>query len=135
MRFEIQETAESAADIVIVGIPDGATQCDARFMPLAESLFKSGDLPLKPLETFVVAGSRRTMFIGLPKTADAEAWRRAAGTVVRRAKNAKTIAFAGGDSRAIAEGAVVGGFSVEQYKTADSKAPVETIILAGGQAN
>src|ERR1051326_620198 len=128
MRFEIQETAESAADIVIVGIPDGATQCDARFMPLAEPLFKSGDLPLKPLETFVVAGAaRRTMFIGLQKTADAEAWRRAAGTVVRRAKNAKTLAFAGGDSRAIAEGAVVGGFSVEQYKTADSKAPVETI--------
>src|SRR5438046_1065778 len=117
MRFEIQETVDSAADMVVVGVPEGAQQCDSRFMNAAEPLFKTADLPLKPLETLVLPGAPRTMFIGLPKTADAETWRRAAGTAVRRSKNAKKIAFVGGDSRAIAEGAVIGGFSVEQYKT------------------
>src|SRR5262249_40927565 len=73
-------------------------------------------------------------FIGLTKAADAESWRRAAATVVRRAKTAKKIAFAGGDSRAIAEGAVIGSFSVEQYKTSEVRSPADIVVLIDGQS-
>src|SRR5215475_5779438 len=129
MQFEIQEDLDSAVDLVVVGIPEGAQECDARFSKVAEPLFHSGDLPLKPLETFIVPGSPRTMFIGLTRAANAEAWRRAAATAVRRVKKAKKIAFAGGDTQAIAEGATIGSFSVEQYKTSNNKPAVESVVL------
>jgi leucyl aminopeptidase len=134
MNFEIRENLDSGADIVVVGIPEGSQRCDARFMELAEPLFKSGDLALKPLETFVVPGPPRLMFIGLAKPAGAEAWRRAAATVVRRANKAKSVGFIAGDSCAIAEGAVIGSFSVEQYKTANNKTAIETVVLIDGES-
>src|SRR5215467_3541541 len=135
MQFDIQDDVDSTVDLVVVGIPEGSQECEPQFRKLAEPLFKSGDLPLKPLETFILPGSPRIMFIGLSKAANAEAWRRAASTVVRRVKKGKRIAFVGGDSRAIAEGATIGSFSVEQYKTANNKSQVESIVLIGGQSN
>src|SRR5690348_5883620 len=129
MRLEIRETLDSSVDITVVGIPEGSQDCDAKFKDVAAPLFKSGDLALKPLETFVVPGPPRTVFIGLAKTADAEAWRRAAATIVRRFPKAKRIAFADGDSRAIAEGATTGSFSADFYKTSNAKTFVETVIV------
>jgi leucyl aminopeptidase len=136
MKIQVGETLDSVdVDVIVVGIPEGSQTCEPKFMPVAEPLFKAGDLPLKPLETFLVPGSPKVVFIGLTAAADAEAWRRAAGTVVRRFKKAKSVAFIGGDSRAIAEGAVTGSFSVEQYKTNNSKAAVENVWLIGGRAD
>src|SRR6185503_1887869 len=107
MRFESKNSLDALeVDVVAVGVIEGSTECDPRFMNIAESLYKSGDLPLKPAETCIVPGSPTTVFVGISKAGDAETWRRAAATVVRRARKARKIAFAGGDSRAIAEGAV-----------------------------
>jgi leucyl aminopeptidase len=132
MKFEIRESVEGAdVDAIVVGIPEGAT-FDPFFAAIAKSLFESGDLPLKPLETFVVPGKPRTIFIGISKTGDAEAWRRAAGTIVRRMKKLKSIAFAGGDVRAMTEGALIGGFSVEAYKTNHSTSALERVVFVGG---
>ncbi len=135
MQVEVRERLDSSSvDLIVVGIPEGAEQCDARYMNVAAPLFKSGDLSLKPLETFIVPGPPKTMFIGLNKIVDAEAWRRAAGTVVRRSRNAKKVAFIGGDARAIAEGAVIASLSVEPYKTTPPKPGVEHVTIVGGES-
>jgi leucyl aminopeptidase len=134
MRFESRNSLDSLElDLIAVGVPEGSTACDARFMNIAESLYKSGDLPLKPSETCIVPGSPKTVFVGISKAGDAETWRRAAATVVRCARKARKIAFAGGDPRAIAEGAVVGAFSVEQYKSNGNKASVEEVYVLGSE--
>ncbi len=126
----IKDVTSANADLVVIGIPEGSQGCDPRFMPLAESAFKSGDLPLKPYETLIIPGPSKVMFVGLTKNPDAESWRRAAATAVRRAKKARRIAFAASNARAIAEGAVLGSFSVEQYKTTDNKTLVEAVCIA-----
>ena len=134
MQIEIRDALETTAvDLVVVGIEEGASQCDVRFMNQAGPLFKSGELPLKPLETFPLAGSPKVLFIGLANNS-AESWRRAAATVVRRVGDVKSVAFVGGDSRALAEGAILGSFSVEPYKTSAAKPMVERLVLVGGQA-
>ena len=108
MKFQICESIEGLeAEAVVIGIPEGAERCDQRFAAAAAPLFESGDLPLKPLETLILPGKQKIVFIGISRTGDSEAWRRAASTAVRRLKKAKSIAFAGGDLRAMAEGAVV----------------------------
>jgi leucyl aminopeptidase len=132
MKFEVRDSVEGAdVDAIVVGVPEGATH-DPYFAAIANPLFEAGDLPLKPLETLVVPGKPRTIFIGISKTGDPEAWRRAAGTVVRRMKKLKSIAFAGGDVHAMTEGALVGGFSVEAYKTTNSKQAIERVVFVGG---
>src|SRR5688572_15229756 len=134
MEFEIRESVEGAdVDAIIVGIPEGATS-DPYFAAIANPLFESGDLPLKPLETIIVPGKPRTIFIGIAKAGDAEAWRRAAGTVVRRMRKLNSIAFAGGNVRAITEGALIGGFSLEAYKTTYTKQAVDRVVFVGGDA-
>jgi len=132
MDFEISPGVPAGVDLVVVAIPEGASECDPRFMAVAAPLFESGDLALKPLETFLIPGSPRTLFIGLPAKADAESWRRAAAASIRRSKNVKTIAFVAGDARSIVEGAVLGDLSVEQYKTTNSKKPIERVVVIGG---
>ena len=135
MEFEICESIEQREpDAIIVGIPDGADGCNPRFAAVANPLFASGDLPLKPLETFMVPGKPKIVFIGVSKIGDAESWRRAAATVVRRLKKANTIAFTGGNVRAIVEGALVGSFSVEAYKPTNNKLALERVVFAGGEA-
>ena len=134
MQIDVRDTLETAGvDLVVVGIEEGATQCDTRFMSQAGPLFKSGDLPLNPLETFPLSGVPKILFIGLSNST-AESWRRAAATVVRRVRNVKSVAFAGGDSRAIAEGAILGSFSVEPYKTSEARSLPERVTIIGGQA-
>src|SRR5262245_4878430 len=134
MRFESTTSLDSLElDVIAVGVPEGSTECDPQFMNIAGSLYKSGDLPLKPSETCIVPGTPKTVFVGISKPGDAETWRRAAPTVVRSARKARKIAFAGGDPRAIAEGAVIGAFSVEQYKTNGNKPSVEEVFVVGSE--
>ena len=138
MEFEIRESFDGIqADAVVIGIPEGVdawTACDGRFMSTARSLIDSGDLPLKPLETVMVPGTPKLIFIGVAGNTDAEAWRRAAATVVRRVKKVRTLAFSGGDPRSIVEGVLIGKFSVETYKTTNNKQSVDRIIFAGGDS-
>ena len=134
MKFQICESIEELeAEAVVIGIPEGAERCDQRFAAAAAPLFESGDLPLKPLETLILPGKQKIVFIGISRTGDSEAWRRAASTAVRRLKKAKSIAFAGGDLRAMAEGALVGSFSVETYKTNNHSPAVERVVFVGGE--
>ena len=138
MEFEIAESLEKIdADAIVVGIPEGAEAvgADTPFASIANPLFPSGDLPLKPLETLMIPGSPKIIFIGIAKTADSEAWRRAAAAATRRVKNVKKLAFSGGDVRAMVEGSLIGGFSVEAYKTTNSRPSVERIAFAGGDSN
>ena len=132
MEFEIHESVEGIqTDAIVVVLPEGADRCDGRFAAAAHPLFAGGDLPLKPLETLVVPGTPKIVFVGLSKSADPEAWRRAAATVVRRLKKVKRLAFAGGDVRAMVEGALIGNFSVEVYKTSNNRESIEKVIFAG----
>jgi leucyl aminopeptidase len=132
MEFEIRESLDRIqTDATVVPIVEGTDRADARFATIANPLFASGDLPLKPLETLIIPGSPKVVFIGVSKTADAEAWRRVAATAVRRMKKVKRLAISGGDLRALAEGALVGNFSVEVYKTSNTKSSIEKVILTG----
>src|SRR5437016_5746531 len=133
MEFGIVESLEGIdADAIVVAIPEDANSCDARFAAIANPLFASGDLPLKPLETLMVPGSPRMVFVGIAKSPDPEAWRRMAATVVRRVKKVRKLAFTSGDVRALVEGALVGSLSVEAYKTTGARQSVERIVFAGG---
>jgi leucyl aminopeptidase len=135
MEFEIRESFDRIeADAVVIGIPEGVdavSACDAQFAPTAQSLVDSGDLPLKPLETLMIPGTPKVIFIGVAGNADSEAWRRAAATIVRRLKKVRTLAFSGGDTRAIVEGTLLGSFSVETYKTTNNRQSVDRILFAG----
>src|SRR5262245_42617356 len=115
MEFQVCQTLEGIdADAIIVAVPDGAENADsldARFASAAKPLFNTGDLPLKPLETLIVPGAPKIVFIGIMRTPDAEAWRRLAATAVRRVKKTRTLAFVGGDVRALTEGVLIGSLS------------------------
>jgi leucyl aminopeptidase len=133
MEFGMVESLEGIdADAIAVAIPENANSCDQRFAAIANPLFASGDLPLKPLETLMIPGSPRMVFVGIAKSPDAEAWRRAAATVVRRVRKVRKLAFMGGDVRAMVEGALMGSLSVESYKTTGNRQSVERIVFAGG---
>jgi leucyl aminopeptidase len=132
MEFEIRESLEGIeADAIVVPVAEGADRIDGPFAAIANPLFAGGDLPLKPLETLLLPGSPKTIFVGVAKALDAEAWRRVAATVVRRIKKVRRLAIAGGDLRPMVEGAIIGSFSVEVYKTSNSKPSIEKVILAG----
>ena len=125
MEFHLVESVDGIeADAIVVPVPEDASTCDARFAAVAKPLFASGDLPLKPLETLLIPATPKILFIGISKTLDVEAWRRTAATAIRRAKRVRKLAFAGGETRAIVEGALVGGFSVEAYKSTNNRPSV-----------
>jgi len=134
MQFEIRESLDGI-DAVAIGIPEGvdAAVDGTPFAATISSLFESGDLPLKPLETLLVPGRPKLVFVGVARTADAEVWRRAAATIIRRVKKVRTLAFIGGDVRAIVEGALVGSFSVETYKTTNTRSSVDRIVFLSGE--
>ena len=132
MEFEVRESLDGIqADAFVIPVLEGSDRIESRYAAIANPLFASGDLPLKPLETLVIPGSPKTVFVGVSKTADSEAWRRVAGTVVRRMKKVKRLAISGGDLRAMVEGSLIGNFSVEAYKTSNNKSSIEKVIFAG----
>ncbi len=132
MEFRIVESLNAVEmDAIAVPVLEEATTCDPRFEAMAKPLFAGGDLPLKPLETLLIPGSPKIVFVGVAKTGDPESWRRAAATVVRRVKRVQRLGFANGDTRAIVEGALIGGFSLEAYKTTNNRQSVDTIFLSG----
>src|SRR5262245_42837126 len=102
MDFEIRDSLDSVdADAIVIGITEGveaAAHDHSRFASIVQSLFTSGDLPLKPLDTLLVPGTPKIIFIGIARAGDAEAWRRAAATVVRRVKKVRRLAFSTGDA-------------------------------------
>jgi leucyl aminopeptidase len=136
VEFRIVESLNAAEmDAIAVPVLEDATTCDPRFEAVAKPLFAGGDLPLKPLETLLIPGSPKIVFVGVAKSGDPESWRRAAATVVRRVKRVQRLGFAGGDTRAIVEGALIGGFSVETYKTTNNRQSVGTILLSAVDLN
>src|SRR5262245_51553985 len=136
MDFEVCETLQGVdVDAIVVPIPEGmenADALDARFASTAKTLLTSGDLPLKPLETLIIPGTPKIVFIGVARALDAEAWRRVAATAVRRVKKVRRLAFVGGDVRVLTEGALIGSLSVETYKTGNNKQSVERVLFGGG---
>jgi leucyl aminopeptidase len=138
MEFELRESLERAdVDAIVIGIPEGVEPAAAsgpQFLSTALSLVASGDLPLKPLETITIPGKPKIVFVGLSRTADMDAWRKAAATVLRRLKRASTVAFTGGDARAIVEGALIGSFSLEAYKTTNARQSVDRVVFVGANS-
>jgi leucyl aminopeptidase len=133
VEFQLVESVDGVdADAIVVPVPEDSAACDPRFASVAKPLFDSGDLPLKPLETLLIPAAPKILFIGISKTLDVEAWRRMAATAVRRAKKIRRLAFAGGEVRPIVEGALVGAFSVEAYKSTNNRASVERVLVSGG---
>ena len=80
MKVEVRDSLDKVdAEAIVVGVRDGvdaAAAYDARFASIAQPLFASGDLPLKALETFVFPGNPKTIFVGIAKLGDADAWRK-----------------------------------------------------------
>jgi leucyl aminopeptidase len=136
VQFRIVETFDAVkADAIAVPVSEDAASCDARFSALANPLFAGGDLPLKPFETLLTPATPKVLFVGIPRNCDSDGWRKAAATVVRRARKVRTIAFAGGDARSLVEGALIGSFSVEAYKTLNTRPAVETVFLSSADSS
>jgi len=133
MKFQICESIEELKRGRRHRYPEGAERCDQRFAVAAAPLFESGDLPLKPLETLILPGNQKIVFIGISKTGDS----RPGGAPLNgsaRLKKAKSIAFAGGDLRAMAEGATRGQLLPSKtYKTNNHSPAVERVVFVGGE--
>jgi leucyl aminopeptidase len=105
------------------------------FAGLAEPLYRSGELPLKPLETVTLHGDRRTVFVGTSRNPNGEEWRRVGASIVRKMRKSKSIAFMGGDPARLAEGAVTGSLSVEVYRSNSNTPLLQKLVFVGGESN
>ena len=129
------------ADALIVPVFEG--QRDARFG--AGELFDSGEITGKPLEMTLLhnpphVAAKRVLLVGAGKAEkfDAAEMRKLAGAAVRylKAKALKRIALAleGGQASgayaAAVEGAILGDYEPDRYKTADDKKSVEALVVA-----
>jgi leucyl aminopeptidase len=131
------------ADALIVPVFEGRK--DARFG--AEDLFASGEVAGKALELTLLhhaPGVRATRVLlvgaGKPDRFDPAGVRRLTGAAVRhlKAKSVKKIAFVldpefeGAEfASAAVEGALLGDFEPDRYKTGDDKKSLDTFIVAG----
>ena len=139
---ELKPAAQVEADALIVPVFEGRR--DARFG--AADLFDSGEVTGKPREMTLLhnaPGARATRVLmaggGKPGKFDAAEMRRLSGAAVRflKAKSIKAVALAldpefGGDAFASAaiEGAILGDFEPDRYKTSDDKKPIDRFTLA-----
>src|ERR1017187_8702319 len=130
------------ADALIVPVFEGRR--DARFG--AADLFDSGEVAGKPLELTLLhhapgVRASRVLLVGggKPEKFDPAEMRRLSGAAVRflKAKSIKTVAFAldpefGGDAfvSAVIEGAMLGDFEPDRYKTSDDKKAIVGFTLA-----
>ena len=131
------------ADALIVPVFEGRR--DARFG--AADLFDSGEVAGKSLELTLLhhaPGVRATRVLlaggGKPEKFDAAEMRRLCGAAVRflKSKSIKTLAFAldpefvgDGFASAVIEGAILGDFEPDRYKTNGDKKSIDAFTLAG----
>src|ERR1035438_152947 len=142
ITVELMPAGQVETEALIVPVFEGRR--DARFG--AADLFDSGEIAGKPLELTLLhhaPGVRATRVLlaggGKPEKFDAAEMRRLSGAAVRylKAKSIKTVAlavdadFAGDDFAAAAiEGALLGDFEPDRYKTGDDKKSLAAFALA-----
>jgi leucyl aminopeptidase len=135
------------ADAMIVPVFEG--QKDARFG--AAELFDSGEVTGKPLEMTLLhnpprMAARRVLLVGAGKAEKfgAAEMRNLAGAAVRylkpRALKRIALALEGGQesaeyAAAAVEGAILGEFEPDRYKTGDDKKSVEAFVVAAAGAD
>jgi leucyl aminopeptidase len=143
ITLESKPAGQVEADALIVPVFEGRK--DARFG--AAGLFDSGEVAGKALEMTLLhnpPGVRATRVLlagaGPADKFDPAGMRRLCGTAVRllKAKSIKTVAlafdseFAGGEfASAAVEGAILGDFDPDYYRTADDKKSVSRFVVAG----
>ncbi|MCW2793320.1 MAG: Leucyl aminopeptidase [Nocardioides sp.] len=144
--------AKSKADAVVVGVVQTAKGVDLapggedvakaygrRLRPLLSTLGvtgKAGEVVKVP--TSGALGTPLLLLVGLGRTVDADAVRRAAGAAARAATNAASVALAlPADSpelvRAVTEGHALGGYTFTTYKAdskKDSTTPGDVVVLS-----
>ena len=142
ITVERKPAGQVEADALIVPVFEGRR--DARFG--AADLFDSGEVAGKPLELTLLhhapgVSATRVLLAGggKPEKFDAAEMRRLSGAAVRflKAKSIKRVAFAldpefGGDGfvSAVIEGAILGDFEPDRYKTSDDKKAIAEFTLA-----
>ena len=153
----LRDVAKSVVmKITVERMPAGQVETEALIVPVFEGrrdarfgaadLFDSGEIAGKPLELTLLhhaPGVRATRVLlvgaGKPEKFDAAEMRRLSGAAVRylKAKSIKTVAlavdadFAGDDFAAAAiEGALLGDFEPDRYKTGDDKKSLDAFALA-----
>ena len=143
ITIERKPLGQVEADALIVPVFEGRR--DARFG--AEDLFASGEVAGKALEMTLLhhaPGVRATRVLlvgaGPADKFDAAGMRRLCGAAVRflKAKSVKKVAlfldseFSGSDfASAAVEGALLGNFEPDRYKTGNDKKFLDTFIVAG----
>src|SRR5450759_3565301 len=144
MKIPVEPKTASQVEAESLIVPVFEGRRDARFG--AADFFDSGEIAGKPLELTLLhhaPGVRATRVLlagaGKPEKFDAAEMRRLSGTAVRylKAKSIKTVAialdpeFSGGDfASAAIEGAILGDFEPDRYKTGDDKKSVDGLALA-----
>src|SRR5450759_2825317 len=142
ITVEPKPAGQVEAEALIVPVFEGRR--DARFG--AADFFDSGEIAGKPLELTLLhhaPGVRATRVLlagaGKPEKFDAAEMRRLSGAAVRylKAKSIRTVAialdpeFAGEDfASAAIEGAILGDFEPDRYKTGDDKKSIDGFALA-----
>ena len=144
MKITVEPTAagQVEADALIVAVFEGRR--DARFG--AGDFFDSGEISGKPLELTLLhraPGVRATRVLlagaGKPEKFEAAEMRRLSGAAVRflKGKSIKTVAFAldpeftGEDfASAAVEGAILGDFEPDRYKSGGDKKSIDAFVLA-----
>ncbi|MCW2845880.1 MAG: Leucyl aminopeptidase [Nocardioides sp.] len=144
--------AKSKADAVVVGVVQTANGVD--LAPGGEDVAKAYGRKLRPLlstlgvtgkagevvkvPTSGVLGSPLLLLVGLGRSVDADAVRRASGAAARAATNAASVALAlPADSpalvRAVTEGHALGGYTFTTYKKdskKDATTPGDVVVLS-----
>jgi leucyl aminopeptidase len=145
MQITIERKPLDQVDAEALIVPVFEGRKDARFG--AEDLFTSGEVAGKPLELTLLhhaPGVRapRVLLAGAGKADkfDAAGMRRLTGAAARylKAKSVKKVAFvldpefAGDDfASAAVEGAILGNFEPDRYKTGDDKKSLDAFVVAG----
>jgi leucyl aminopeptidase len=142
ITVERKATGQVEAEALIVPVFQGRR--DARFG--AADLFDSGEIAGKQLELTLLhhpPGVQATRVLlagaGNPEKFDTAEMRRLSGAAIRylKAKSIKTVAFdlepefAGDDfASAVVEGAILGDFEPDRYRTGDDKKSIDTFAVA-----
>ncbi|MED5495254.1 MAG: M17 family peptidase N-terminal domain-containing protein, partial [Verrucomicrobiota bacterium] len=135
---------ELECDALVVPLAGGAALGQAAEAQIA-ALRESGEIAGKPNELTILhepkeLAAKRLMLLGVGDALDANQAFRMAGQAVRAAQQRKfkrvAIALADGELvRAVAEGCAYGGYERPKYKSDDSAAAVEEILIVAPGAD